>query len=159
MSEERLNDELAAIEAALCSLMPTVSGIDRDRLMFLAGKAAANRRLLRRRLTATFWPLATAVSLLAALTFGVLWAAGNRSPIGQRPADPLYASVPTLVDLSGETSPSSPWENRRLCLLLLEKGVDALPESCGTGSSCNLPLPREETYRDLLKQFLDNPTG
>ena len=34
MSEERLSGELAAIEAALCSLTPAPSGIQRDRLMF-----------------------------------------------------------------------------------------------------------------------------
>ncbi len=39
MSEKRLNEELAAIEIALASLKPAASRVDRDRVMFLAGRA------------------------------------------------------------------------------------------------------------------------
>jgi hypothetical protein len=159
MSEERLNDELAAIEAALCSLTPAASGIERDRLMFLAGKAAASRGSLRRRLARTFWPLATAASLLAAISFGILWAAGSGSQLSHQPASPLYANAPLVLDLSSGASPPSPWANRRLCRLVLEKGIDALPESTGHGVSGVRLLPHEDTYRNLLKQFLDNPSG
>ena len=38
MSEKRINEELAAVEAALASLKPAASGVDRDRVMFLAGR-------------------------------------------------------------------------------------------------------------------------
>jgi hypothetical protein len=159
MSEERLNDELAAIEAALCSLTPAASGIERDRLMFLAGKASASRGSSRRRVTTTFWPLATAMSLLGAMTFGILWAADSGSQVSQRPASPLYANAPPALDLSGAEAPPSPWENRHLCLLLLEKGIDALPESRVYGVSGERPAPREDGYRGLLRQLLDNPAG
>jgi len=160
MSEERLSADLAAIEAALCSLTPTPSGIQRDRLMFLAGKTSVNRASSRRRrLTAMLWPSATAASLLAAATFGILWAASNNPKLVERAAGVSVASSPPTDDLPADTSPPSPWENRRLCRLVLEKGIDALPESsvrCVSGAPL---VPREETYRSLLKQFLDNPTG
>jgi hypothetical protein len=160
MSEERLSDELAAIEAALCSLTPTPSGIQRDRLMFLAGKASVNRKSrYRRRIAALLWPIATAASLLAATTFGILWAAGNHARFVEPTAGIFVAGSPMTIDLPADTSPPSPWANRRLCQLVLEKGIDALPESSSRCVS-GLPLvPREESYRSLLKQFLDNPTS
>jgi hypothetical protein len=40
MSEEELNGELAEIEAALASVGPRPSRLDRDRVMYLAGRAA-----------------------------------------------------------------------------------------------------------------------
>ena len=189
MSENRINDELAAIEAALGNLTPAASGVGRDRLMFLAGRASASRASAFgvRRLAAAFrrngvntvesrrtekaaasrrapnllWPIATAASLLVALTFGLLWAAGNNSRSVEQTAAVAVASLPTTVDLPADTSPPSPWENRRLCQLVLEKGIDALPQSSYSSgaSSGTRPVPHEETYRSLLKQFLDNPTS
>jgi hypothetical protein len=188
MSQERLSDELAAIEAALCSLTPAASGIERERLMFLAGRASAKRTLplecgdssplsvdrfnmsphacraeskaaMNRRTPKWLWPLATAVSFLAAISFAALWATSSHSQVSQSPGNPVFAVAPMALDVSGEASPSSPWENRHLCRLVLEKGVDALPESRGTAASGIRPLPREETYRGLLRQFLSDPTG
>ena len=40
MSEKRVKPDLEAIQSALSSLRPTESGVDRDRLMYLAGQAA-----------------------------------------------------------------------------------------------------------------------
>jgi hypothetical protein len=86
MSEKRLNDELAAIEAALCSLQPVPSNVQRDRLMFLAGRASADRLPLhgRPRLPAWLWPCATAASLLVAIALGVLWSTGGKPEIVER---------------------------------------------------------------------------
>ena len=101
MSEERVSGELAAIEAVLGSLTPAPSGIVRDRLMFLAGRASvfgvrrlaaafcrkvanaierreAEKAAASRRTPKLLWPLATAASLLVAATFGLLWAAGGK---------------------------------------------------------------------------------
>ena len=188
MSEERLSGDLAAIEAALCSLTPTPSGIQRDRLMFLAGKVSAetasvfgvrrfiaafrgtvrtaaprcypeNKAAMNRRTPKLLWPIATAASLVMAVTFGILWATGGNAKIVARAADVSVASLPTLADASADTSPPSPWENRRLYRLVLEKGIDALPESTGHFVPGAPSMPHEKTYRSLLKQFLDNPTG
>jgi hypothetical protein len=155
MSQERLNDELAAIEAALCSLSPAHSGIERDRLMFLAGKKAAMNRRTPKLLLA----MATAASLLAAATFGTLWVAGNQPRLVERPVVVAAVGTSIPVEVFADASPPSPWENRRLCQLVLEKGIDGLPQPSRRRISSVLPMPAEETYRSLLKQFLDNPTG
>jgi hypothetical protein len=159
MSQERLNDELAAIEAALCSLTPGASGIDRDRLMFLAGRSSTKRRSPRRRFATVFWPTATAASLLTAAVFGILWSAANRSQRVERIAVISDAAQPVPFDDSADALRPSPWENRRLCQFVLEKGIDALPEASAHRVSRVLPAPREDSYRSLLKQYLDNPTG
>ena len=77
----------------------------------------------------------------------------------ERAADVAVADSPMNIDLPADTTPPSPWENRRLCQLVLEKGIDAMPESSGHSISGVPPAPHEETNRSLLKQFLDNPTG
>ena len=183
MSEERLSDELAAIEAALGSLTPAPSAIRPRPADVPGGKgvgfwsAAIYRRFLstrqrraavrttptkaamNRRTPKLLWPIATAASLMAAATFGILWAAGNKPQLAEHTAGVSIANSSPTIDLPADTLPPSPWENRRLCQLVLEKGIDALPEPnyrCVSGT----PLPpRDDTYRSLLKQFLDNPTG
>jgi hypothetical protein len=89
--------DLKPLEAALGSLMPTASRIDRDRLMFLAGAASIDAtasaetgenisaakagddcarlpRHWQHRFFAAFWPLATAVLLLISIGLGALLA-------------------------------------------------------------------------------------
>jgi hypothetical protein len=103
MSENRLSGELTEIEAALGSLTPRASGVERDQVMFLAGQASAGRTdtLRRRRIAIWLWPCATAASLLVAAAFGTLWAAGTHStsvpqivyvPV-ERPATTLQTAV------------------------------------------------------------------
>jgi hypothetical protein len=189
MSEERLNSDLAAIEAALCSLTPAASNIQRDRLMFLAGRASANRvsafgvrrfiaafrktagiatrcghiekkAAIDRRTPRLLWPMATVASLLLATMFAILWAKGNNAAFVEQPLPGVSIAAAALTDdIPDDTSPPSPWANRRLCQLVLEKGVDAMPESSVHGVSGTPFVPRDESYRSLLKQFLDNPTG
>jgi hypothetical protein len=154
MSEERLNDDLGAIEAALCSLTPARSGIERDRLMFLAGKKAA----IDRRSPKLLWPMATAASLLVAATFGILWAAGSNPRFVERPAVVSIAGTPIPVDVLADASPPSPWENRRLCLFVLEKGFDAMPQSPVYPSRHDREIPRDDSYRGLLNEILNSPT-
>ena len=155
MSQKRLNDELAAIEAALCSLTPAASGIDRDRLMFLAGRASARhhgRKIL--------WPTATAASLLLAVTFGILWTNGSGPRLVRHFGEPI--AVAPADDLRRDALPPSPWENRRLCQLMLEKGIDALPQSQPwpvRHDGVIRPAPRDDSYRGLLNEFLNTPTS
>jgi hypothetical protein len=109
MPEKPVNAELAAIEAALSSLTPAASAIQRDRLLFLAGQAAARRTLPapHRRFTAWLWPCATAVSLLVAATFGTLWAAGGKPKTVERivyvqaERAPAMAEKPIVKSASG----------------------------------------------------------
>jgi hypothetical protein len=72
MSEKRMNDELAAAEAMLGSLTPAASSVDRDRLMFLAGRASAERLAPPRHRSAWLWPSATAAMTTAAAVLLVM---------------------------------------------------------------------------------------
>jgi hypothetical protein len=76
MSKEyEINGELAAVEAALASLKPGASGINRDRMMFLAGQASVSVPSPPpvRRSTPWHWPVAAAASLCLAIGFGCLF--------------------------------------------------------------------------------------
>jgi hypothetical protein len=69
--------DLKAFEAALGGLVPAESRLNRDRLMYLAGAAAAapsgsQTAMRSSRLPAFLWPLATAALFLAALGLGAL---------------------------------------------------------------------------------------
>jgi hypothetical protein len=69
--------DLKAFEAALVGLVPAGSRIDRDRLMYRAGAAAATSATqspptLFSRLPAMLWPTATAAMLLVTLGLGAL---------------------------------------------------------------------------------------
>jgi hypothetical protein len=191
MSEERLSSELAALEATLAGLAPAPSGIDRDRLMFLAGQAAGRRASAFgvRRFIAAFrranptaaqcsyteekaamnhrtpkmlWPIATAASLLVAACFGVLWGAGRDVKSVEPPIVVSAPGLPPVVDPAADTSPPSPWANRRLCLAVLEKGIAGMPESPIGASYPDHPVPpppQNDSYRGLLNEFLNTPTS
>jgi hypothetical protein len=66
MSGKRISEDLAAIEAALASLNPTACGVDRDRMMYLAGRAAAGRSSAAagHASASWLWPCATAAMAL-----------------------------------------------------------------------------------------------
>jgi hypothetical protein len=66
--KEKLPDELKAVETALRGLTPAAGAIDRDRLMYLAGRASA--RQPSPKLSRFVWPLTTAALLLLSLTLG-----------------------------------------------------------------------------------------
>jgi hypothetical protein len=158
MSEKRMNDELAAIEAALGGLTPAPSGIQRDRLMFLAGRTSAARVSppRGRRLRAWLGTCATAVSLLTAVTFGVLWAAGEKPEVVERVVYVPTQSLPMAFN-EPAAAPPSPWGNRRLCQLILASGVDALPPAQFPSVAGAQAKPREDTNRNLLKELLNQP--
>jgi hypothetical protein len=176
-SEKQLDSELAAIEAALGSLSPRASSIQRDRLMFLAGRASVDVKpmhwpLRLRWAVAWLWPCATTASLLMAAAFAALWANNFPSPASGGRHEVVAAGdegAPTIaVDVANSPFPnpfpkeegtmSSPLflGNRQLCQLVLEKGFDALPKQ-EVFRNRNKPMPpRQDSYRDLLRQLLDD---
>jgi hypothetical protein len=111
MSEERLNEELAALEAALGSLKPVRSKIERDRVIFLAGRALETQMQAprRRRINAWLWPCATAASLLAAATFASLWATSGQPPVVQRTAE-VPAATPGQLATGRPSSNFAGWQ-------------------------------------------------
>ncbi len=133
-TEEPLRPELAAVEAALASLTLRPAAVERDRLMFLAGQAAALKATRRR--GAWLWPCATAAALLLALGLGLR---------GPRPSEP----VPSQATAS-TTPRTDPNTYAKLRALLLARGVEALPEP--TVSSDRSPA---QPLRPLDRNRLD----
>ncbi len=158
-----MNAELAAFEAALGRLQPQPATVDRDRVMFLAGQAAAARASLRRPVLAVCsGPLALAVNLLLAITLGTLLVAHRNPPVVERivylPTSPMATEAP-----SGATVPpthrafaaASDWgQYLKLRREVLEYGLDALPEAASGGSRDHETLTPESGHRALLEKLL-----
>jgi hypothetical protein len=128
-AEEPLKPELAAVEAALASLALRPAAVERDRLMFLAGQAAALKATRRR--GAWRWPCATAASLLLALGLGLR---------GPRPGEPVSTPdrLAAAVPIGAQTDLNT---YAKLRSLILTQGVGALPgPSVSSGHSTLQPL-------------------
>ena len=145
-----MNKGLPAFEAALASLSPAASAIDRDRLMYLAGQAVGAQS--PRRHSAWLWPSATAASVLLAVTLaGMLLTRGPRVVektvyIPAKP--PVEADAPPIVQpeqspaAAGDETPAPPEKIDRtpkrkkkprgdylqLRRMVVARGVDALPK-------------------------------
>jgi hypothetical protein len=152
MSSEDLND----LASALGQFRPT-SAVNRDRLMFEAGRASMP--------TGWKWPLAAGVSLTIALCLGLgLLLRPTPQPIIQT----VYVPVPTLAPVAppppqpppepGETTPAVAqpiWPDMpyyRLQEQLSRWGLDAVPPPPHTEA-----LGRPQTMEALMKSFeVDN---
>jgi hypothetical protein len=125
---EKLPAELKAVEHALRRLQPSADRLDRDRLMYLSGRASmpSQRNALQ-----WMWPLSTAALLLVSLTLGgmLLSSAGNRQPNQNIVATESQHGDGRSVDLAiADRDPSSYLQLRNTVLL---GGVDALPAPQG----------------------------
>ena len=108
-------DPLTELEQRLHSWAPTVDGLERDRMLFEAGRSAAQPA--RRWSAATPWQIATAASVLVAAALGFAWqqernrsadlslVAQNLSPIHPPPRQPQ--SEPVIVDRDSPVDPNS----------------------------------------------------
>jgi len=76
--DEDLTPELKAMEAALATLCPREDGLDRDRLIFLAGQAAAARPAIG--WSSRAWPAAFAGMSAIAATLLVMLLVQTRTP-------------------------------------------------------------------------------
>lgn len=69
MSKEKLNEQLTALEAVLASFEPTPLEADRDRVMFLAGRASATAEMRPGGVTTRWaWPAAFGAMTAVAAT-------------------------------------------------------------------------------------------
>jgi hypothetical protein len=161
------NEILSELESALASLAPKSSelqlGAERDRLMYLAGRASVETKAApRRRLSVLAWPLTTAVMALIALSLAALLlherqlhhqrlAAKSEQRQGQTvgpsnreesPADEqLHATREDSSSQSvkdGSRTASAVASYVHLRRRILSEGVDALPGAGDTAS----PSPR-----------------
>jgi hypothetical protein len=92
------DDASRELEYALATLRPSAGGIDRDRLMFLAGRAMVERPGVGGMMLAKWmWPSATAISTVAATVLGLLLAMSHR---------PLVVREPVYVHAPGPSHPA-----------------------------------------------------
>ena len=140
-AQEPLKPDLAAVEAALASLAPRPATLNRDWVMFLAGRAAAAQS--GRRWTRWLWPCATAASLLLALALGVR---------GQRPSAPAH-QAPQVGASAAPAARPGPHTYLKLREVVLARGVDALPEpTVSSGRGAAQPLrPLDWTRLDAWR--------
>lgn len=134
--------ELNNLEGALRALKPASPALERDRLMFEAGKAAGSG-------PGWLWPTATAAALLVAL--GLSATLFLREP----PERVVYVKVseppPVPEPIAIEIEPTKPAPPTRLAYLslrerVLRDGVDGLPPPTAVPST-KPPL----TVKDLLQ--------
>jgi hypothetical protein len=156
--------ELKPFEAALGSLIPAASRVDRDRLMYLAGAAGATIPSPARipRLHRAFWPCATAAMALVSLGLGSLLAfrqPQERIVYVSHPAANADQSIsPSFPQQYVDTEPrialrSNSSDSSYLVLReqVLRRGVDALDTPARGGHGAN---PSDVRNRTLLKEFL-----
>ena len=165
------------IEPLLRQLRPRASTVDRDRLMFLAGQAAASPAAspIRR----WIWPAATAVATCAALVLAVLLlirpepqvireivyvpqpvsgatqnVVATSHPQPDRPPERAADAAPQPEPPPyRRADPSALVADNYLALrdLALAHGVDALPRFTGDGGGTTAPA----TSRELLESLLN----
>ena len=147
MSEERFNEALTAVEAAMGSLRLRPSRLDCDRLMYLAGQASVRgaKGTGGRWRGGWLWALTTAASLLVAVTLGAVLLVRAEPQTVERV---VYVPVDRADDSTGRQEALSaaraewrepPLRTDYLVLrhLALTRGVDGA-----------LPLPREAAPRE-----------
>jgi hypothetical protein len=165
--DDRSNEfpsELKPFEAALGSLMPAGSRVDRDRLMYLAGAAGATIPLPAPipRLHCAIWPCATAAMALVSLGLGSLLAfrqPQERIVYVSHPAANADPSIsPSFPQQYEDTEPrvasrlnSSGFSYLVLREQVLQRGVDALDAPVRGAHGAN---PSDVRNRTLLKEFL-----
>jgi hypothetical protein len=125
---ERLPHELSAVDAALRQLQPAAIGLDRDRLMYLAGQASAATASGKRRYRNS-WALSTAALLLLSLTLaGILVARGpSQLVIYVESSNPNDLAAVTWLDHLDGSSDGGNANYLKLRDLVVARGVDALP--------------------------------
>ncbi len=158
MSQDKVNPDLEAMEAAFSSLRPAPSGVDRDRLMYLAGQAATGSGSadVRPPRAGWWWPCSTAASLLVAVTFAGLWLSRGEPEVRvvfrERPV-----AVPQPTEQLDEAtdvvdaSPRKSWQTDylRLRRLVMTQGVEAMPEKAATAADVETLRWRSGLQRTL----------
>ncbi len=183
--EPELIPELTAIERQLARLAPAAPRINRDCLMFEAGKAAARPKWLGHIaepswLGRRLWPAATAVMTAASLLLATMLVRQNCSPsVAQVPtAKPQAAATPVVdrphevaTNHSASSAPRSEWTMTGwpalrqptggylgIRYIALMRGVGALQSDfTGTETGADSTSDAPVTQRELLNKLLSSP--
>lgn len=152
MSDETHEPELIAMETGLRSLTPRAAAIDRDRLLFLAGRTSARRKVAAWRTWAVGSTLAAAALALALCS----------RPAPERVEVEVVRWLPAsteqrslAVEFAGPTISSStlaspyldhhePYGQMQLRRLAFDHGVDALPQSSAANLESQYPVTADE---------------
>jgi hypothetical protein len=157
-----MNDpEIARLEAALAGLAPVPARIDRDRLLFQAGRRSARRGRL--------WPCAAALFALVAGGLGVALAVRPGPQITERivyvplppPAPPVevVTAPPAPVREAAEDPVSSSerarFGSRSLQQRVLRWGVEGLPLASApvAGNRPATTVPPPSSYQQMRKSL------
>lgn len=178
MSNEReperreLTPELAALEGRLAGLSPVAPRIDRDKLMFDSGRAAALPEASGyiaepSRLGTRFWPAATAMMTAASVLLATMLVWQRDSARVAAPAAPQVA--PVAVQPSTDQAPAqssfawNTWQARRqpstgylgIRQAALTRGVNAIEPTVSAASSIHDRNDRvEPSQRRMLNELL-----
>ncbi len=164
--ESQMNESLESFAASLSSLTPRSSEVNRDRLMYEAGRAAALKGLVAGRSGVRFWKFTTALSTVAAACFAMLsmqnFGVKPETVVQQKvdPAVPMNVvreaeEMPEAIEVAA--APVRPLNSSYLSQrnLVLSEGVDSLPRSPALQEDSSF---RAATYRELLNS-LDEVSG
>lgn len=177
-----LTPELAALQKQLAGLQLAPAAIDRDRLMFEAGRAAAEsaqRIAASQRLAGAprwIWPTATALMTAACIVLSLMliWRdnAPNfaNQPTAPQPTNDHLVTEPTVDDVrnvkrltsrltSSRHSPPPARGYLNVRYVALTEGVSAIAHDRATNgeTSNETTRPKPATSRDLLEDLL--PSG
>jgi len=148
MHPEEGQRELTELEAALRRLRPVAAGVDRDELMFNAGRAVAGTHA-GLHLTAT-----VLVAVFAAFAgAGTVWvtARPSQQAVVQAPAEKLALRIvelsPSFPSAKETESWTGPGDYIKLRDRVLAEGLDALP-ALRTGSTSS-GASTEDLYREM----------
>jgi hypothetical protein len=173
--ERKMTPDLTAVERQLARLTPAAPRIDRDRLMFEAGRAAAfqpersSHPANPIRVARYFWPAATctmtAASLILAFTafqqhLSLQSARNNLASIGTaQPAaepqitTPVMQTQITVAPWLAKRAPQSGYLNTRF--IALTRGVSAMESPLETADSNFTPANTQpSTRREMLNELL-----
>jgi hypothetical protein len=153
MHKEEHERELTELEAALRRLRPVAAGVDRDELMFNAGRATAGRR-------AGVYASATVMvaALAAFIGAGTAWWASRSWPraVVQVTVEKPVLRIVELSPLLPSAREAEAWtgggDYLKLRDRVLAEGVGALPTLQSGGASAGASL--EDLYRELGIQNL-----
>ncbi|HVW01906.1 MAG TPA: hypothetical protein VHB77_16255, partial [Planctomycetaceae bacterium] len=175
MSTEEFFQDVNDVERALRSLRPASPQLDRDRLMFLAGRAsvvsAAPRNAARAR-PSIFWPSAAAAMTLVSLGLGATLALRPpvviervvQAPVVQqitsekelpvpRPVEspaPIAEATPIRPDAVAAASPRGGAQYLRLRDQAIARGIEFVGALSPTGGAAGASSDDTESQQNLL---------
>jgi hypothetical protein len=158
-NKPRLTAELAAFEQQLADLAPTTPRIDRDRLMYDAGRAAALAPSQPTQLGRNFWQfttaLATAASLLLAVT--LLWQPNHPQTAKVAPAVETTAAISTPRLDSRTHRDRLPPDYLGMRNVALTEGISVFDRGARSAGITSEDAAPPANSRQLLKELLPAP--